>query len=181
MASELGVRDLGDALLIKVRPRHSLGIGIVLAVVSGGIVAIALRSLLELPALIAVAGLAAALAFLRGVLYKRATLRVTNLEFQSRGSLGDSFHTSRTIPRANVLWLEYQTNDGGPGTYSRPAGLYAVLDKGHSVCILPPMSEQRLAELTERMVAKFPELRKQFEGQPAFGRYYTPQKSSEAP
>ncbi|HXN49803.1 MAG TPA: hypothetical protein VN893_24330 [Bryobacteraceae bacterium] len=164
MAKQLEIRDFEDALLIRTEDDHAPAKAVLSALVSALFVGFVLGRFLQASLLIPVAVLVATLAFLAALGARKAELRVTNLEFESRGDVGDGSGSTRTVCRADVRWLEHQ--DRGV------SGLYAVL-RHHSVCMLPYVDEQQAMLVIERIVNKFPDFEKQWEGQSPFGKHFT--------
>jgi hypothetical protein len=172
MTSEIEILDFDDALVIMAKQRASRAEAVLSAVVVGVFGGIALFRFLTMPLVIATAVLAAVLRFLFAVRKRTAELRVTNLEFRSRGRVGDNFGSMRSASRADVKWLEYQEDTSGPETSHHPGGLYAVLGT-RSICLLPNIDEQQASLVIERILYRFPELRDLWRRHSPFGEHFT--------
>lgn len=120
-----------------------------------------------------IAGAAAVgLALIGAMRTRRAELRVTNLEYVSRGTnFTGLFHASQNIPRADVQSLEYQEDKSGP-EWDHPGGVYAKL-KRRSVCILPHVDANQAAAVIERIGTKFVDLGDNGGGESGFGDHFT--------
>jgi hypothetical protein len=99
-----------------------------------------------------------------------AELRVTALEFQSRGKLGADSQPS-PVCSADIRGLEYQPDYSGPDTGYRPGGLYAKL-RFRTVCVLPLLDESQTIEVIERIKKRFPDMAKQWV-EPSIGDNFT--------
>ena len=157
MAKQLEIRDFENALLIRTKEDHATTWAGLSAIVSGVFVVIVLGRLLQAPLLILIVVLVAVFGLLQVLRARSVELRVTNLEFESRGYIGDGCGNTRTVCRADVRWLEHQDHT------EYPSGLHAVL-RHHSVCILPYVDEHQTTLVIERIVKKFPDFGKQREG-----------------
>jgi hypothetical protein len=172
MKVELKIVDFDDALVIKAKQKPSLGEAILSAVASGGFVGLIVFRFVAMPAMVAIAAVAGFLGFLYAVHKRNAELRVTNLEFRSRGRVGDDFGSTRNVCGTDVRWLEYQEDTSGPETSHHPGGLYAV--RGSlSICMLPYIDQQQTALVIDRILDKFPEFRQQWRRNSPFGQHFT--------
>src|ERR1700731_4890889 len=126
MKTELEILDFDDALVIRAKQRPSPAEAIFSAGVSGGFVGLIAFRFVPMPVMVAIAVVAGFLGFLYAVRKWNAELRVTNLEFRSRGRVGDGFGSKRSVCSTDVRWLEYQEDTSGPETSHHPGGLYAV-------------------------------------------------------
>jgi hypothetical protein len=172
MATELNIIDLDDALVIRAARKPPLAEGILSAVAAGAFAAILAFHFVGLPGGIVSALLAASLVLLYARRKRNVELRITRLEFVSRGRVGDNLGSTRTACSADIQWLEYQEDTTGPGTSHQPGGLYAVLGR-RSICLLPDMNEPQTALVIERIEGRFPDFKSQWENKSVFGRNFT--------
>jgi hypothetical protein len=172
MANELTIRDSEGVLIITAKQGRSAVNGILGALAGGTFVAIAFHNLLGTPALIITTAIVAVLSLFLGMREQHAELRVTNLALTSKGRYGDSLWSKRSVSAADVRWLEYQQDSTGPETSHHPGGLYAVLSN-RNICILPYVDEHQAADVIQRIVERFPDLRGRWEGQSPFGQHFT--------
>ena len=172
METELTILDGDDALVITSTRKPSLAEVTLSAVAVGGFIAVLAFSFLNEPMVVAVSISAALLTFMYAARKKKVELRITKLEFVSRGRIGDNLGLRRTVCSADIRWLEYQEDTIGPETSHHPGGLYAVL--GHrSTCLLPNVSEAQTALIIDRIKERFPDFRTRWEGQSPFGKHFT--------
>jgi len=169
---QLEIRDFKDGLRIKARQRRSLVQGIFSAVIAASFVVLILARFVSLPILILIVVLAAGLGFAQVLREKVAELHVTNLELTTHGYFGSDYRGTRSVPRADIRWLEYQEDRGGIETSYHPAGLYAVLRSGDA-CVLPNVNDQQSGEIIEAIAKRFPEFAKQWHSDSPFGEHFT--------
>jgi hypothetical protein len=171
VAAELKVVDLGKELVIESIRKPSLAEGVLSAVATGGFVAILASRFWGIAALLVAAFLAALLVFLLAMRATKVELRVTRLEFTSRGPVAGDFGSIRNAYSADIQWLEYQEAEPG-GDSGKPGGLYAVLGR-RSVCLLPDVDAWQTNQLIDRIEAKFPDLYEQRLHADPFGQRLT--------
>jgi len=164
--------DLDDALVIRASRKPSFREGLLSAAAAGGSAGILVFSFMAKPELIAVAVLAASLAFLYAMRKKEVELRITMLEFVLRGRVGDDFGSTRSVRSADIQWLEFQEDTTGPETSHHPGGLYAVLGR-RNICLLPDVDERQTALIIARIAERFPGFRRQWESASPFGKRFT--------
>jgi hypothetical protein len=172
MPTELNIIDRNDTLLATTKQKPPLLDGLVSATATGGCTGLLASSFVGKPELVALVCLTSSVAFFYALRTRRFELRITRLEFKSRGRLGDSLASTRTVCASDIQWLEHQENTTGLDTAHHPRGLYAVL-RHRSVCLLPDVDEQQSASIIERIHDKYPEFRAQWSGQSPFGRHFT--------
>jgi hypothetical protein len=166
MAATYEVQHLRDGLLIKVRRQRPWTRSLFAAAVTGSVALLTLFHFVAGPILALVVFLAVLLGILEGVSQARAELRVTALEFQTRGKVG--LHSSvSTVCSANIRWLEYRPDSSDLDIGYRPGGLHAKL-RFATVCVLPLLDEKQTLEIIESIAKRFPEMAKQW-SEPSLG------------
>lgn len=162
MATELNVIDLDEALLVNAARRPSFP-EVLLSVAAAGVFTVVLAYLFATKPLVRPLAIVAVLmALVYATRTKRFDLRITKVEFVSRGRIGNSLRSTRTVCAADIQWLEYQ-EDARFDKAHHPRGLYAALEN-RSICLLPDVDEQQAALIIARIQYRFPELREQWRG-----------------
>ncbi len=172
MASKLDMRDLEGALVIRVSRKGIVREAIVSVVVALIVVGVFASRLLRGPMLIALAVLVVAADLIYVMRRRNAELTVTNLELRSRAYIEGWYGPVRSVPRADIRWMEYQEDTTGPETAHHPEGLYAVLDR-RNICLLPYVNEEQAALVIDKIVKKFPDFGDQWRRQSPFGENFT--------
>jgi hypothetical protein len=173
MPTDLHFQEYENALVVRVVMQPSALSVALSALAAGGFTGIVISvytsasAFLRTPGFFLAIAVATAVGFIKGKLPKRAELRVTNLEYQSRSFGAWGFEQAKTISRMDVRWLEYHDDNSGPEG-GDPGGLHAVL-KHRSFCILPDVNAEQSAEVVDRITGKFPSFREQWSTESAFG------------
>jgi hypothetical protein len=136
MAAVYEIRDSADSLLIRAKRKRGWTRSFFGAAITGIAAVLTLSHIVAGSILAVVVFLAVLLGSSEGFGQARAELRVTPLEFQTRGNLGTDFLPVHTVCSADIRWLEYQPESGGPDVGYRPGGLFAKVRVG-TVCVLP--------------------------------------------
>ena len=175
MPAVYDIRDLQDGLLIRARRRRAWTRSLFVAFVTGLAALLTLSHFLTGSILVVVVLLAVLLGLSEGFGQSKADLRVTKLEFQTRGNLGTGsrpFSQSfRSVCSADIRWLEYQPKAVGPDVGYRPGGLYAKL-RLRTVCLLPLLDEKQTIEVIDHIARRFPDMAKQWSA-PSLGDHFT--------
>jgi len=104
---------------------------------------------------------------------KKASLRVTKLEFRCSGRFRGEPRFERVICTPDVNWLEYQQESEGGSDFAHiPSGLYASVGNGSS-CFLPYVDEKQSHEIIAKIETKFPHLADQWRKNSPYDRNFT--------
>ncbi|MGC4056180.1 MAG: hypothetical protein QM757_45830 [Paludibaculum sp.] len=143
------------------------------AIAAGGIVGFVASTFgVSIPLLVLAAAATTALAFKGARWPSHAELRVTNLEYVTRGpQTSNWFQSENRIPRAGVRWLEYREDQSGPES-GAVGGLYAK-GKYSAACLLPFIDEAQAIDVIERIEARFVSVGEQRTEESPFGRNFT--------
>ena len=170
MTADYEIRELPDSLLVRTKRRRAWRRSLVGAAITGLAVLLTLAHILPGSILTVVVFLAVLLGLSEGFGQAAAELRVTPLEFQSRGNLGAASQPT-PVCSADIHWLEYQPDCSGPDTGYRPGGLYAKL-RFRTVCVLPLLDENQTIEVIGRIKKRFPEMARGW-SEPSIGDRFT--------
>jgi hypothetical protein len=171
MAAVYEIRDSQDSLLIRAKRKRLWTRSLFGAAITGLAALLTLSHIIAGSILAVVVLLAVLLGLSEGFGQARAELRVTRLEFQTRGNLGTDSLPVHTVCSADIRWLEYQPESGGPDVGYRPGGLFAKVRFG-TVCVLPLLDEQQTIEVIELITKRFPDMAKQWSA-PSIGDHFT--------
>lgn len=171
MDADYEIRDFQDSLLIRVRRRRAWTRSLFGGVITGLAALLTLSHIISGSIFAVVVFLAVLLGLSEGFSQANAELRVTGLEFQTHGNLGTDSLQVHTVPSADIRWLEYQPEYGGPDGGYRPGGLYAKL-RVRTVCVLPMLDEDQTTDVIERIATRFPDLAKHWAA-PSIGDHFT--------
>jgi hypothetical protein len=97
----------------------------------------------------------AAVGVFQAVRSRNAELQVTNVEFITRGDLGQRVQTPRVVCTGDVCRLEFR-GDIGPITSNRD-GLYALTER-KELCLLPFLDWKQTKQVIHAIENKFPGL-----------------------
>ena len=101
---------------------------------------------------------------------KHVELRITKVEFFTRGNYGMKFRLGQAVCASDVRWLEFH---GGSGSEipEEGQGLYAVTTQGNA-CLLPYVTEQDAAQLIQEIEKKFPSMAERWRLESAYGNNF---------
>ena len=158
MPSRYEIREFRDALVItsfESRPVLNAALN---AVVVGSASALFTRGFLNPIQTVIVSALCSALGMTASLRSSKAKLRITNNEFQMRGSYGPDARTFRDINSAEILGFTYlKYSEEGVEFPDYPGGLYALVGSRY-VCLLPYVGPEDVPEITQKIRLKFSHL-----------------------
>lgn len=172
--------ELDNALLVQTERTPSLVESVLSAVATAMFVGFAGSFFVRKLTAVAPGVLAAVIAFFFVRQMRKFELRVTRSEFAAQGKVGDNLGKSRSVPTADVQWLEYQEDTTGPETADHPGGLYAVL-RNRTVCLLPDVDAQQTTAVITRIRGKYPDLSDQWSGPSSLGEHFVSLRLNDEP
>jgi hypothetical protein len=163
MAATLEIQELPEGLSIHVtEPRRT---GRIVLTITVGALATAFFVYAASPSKLyqLFVGLLCAIALIRDLIKNwrgtKVELRLTNLDFISRGRAPDGYGAS-SIPRAAIYNLEFRKASGGGEDAEYPSGLYiehhGVLHNP-STCVLPHIDNTQTDQVIEAIMRRFPD------------------------
>jgi len=170
-AADYEIREFPDSLLVRVKRRRARTRSLFGAVITGLVALLTLSHIVSGSILAVVVFLAVLLGLSEGFSQASAALRVTALEFQTRGNLRTNSRAVHEVCSADIRWLEYHPDYSNPETGYCPGGLYAKL-RFRTVCVLPLLDENQTITVIERIKKRFPDMAKQW-SEPSIGDHFT--------
>jgi hypothetical protein len=167
MATHLQIINSADCLRALVRHSSPFWEKLLTSVITG--TCIALISARYLPRYVWVTFSIATATATFGAAFrtKRVELRVTNVEFSTRGNAELRMRLGQAVSAAEVRWLEYRETAGSE-EQPEPRGLYAVKKRGYA-CLLPFVTELEANQFIREIAQKFPTVAAFWRSESPFG------------
>jgi hypothetical protein len=154
MATHLQIINSADCLRALLRHNPPFWEKLLTSVITGACIALVSARYLPRYVWVILSIVSAAATFVAPFRTKRVELRVTNVEFSTRGNAELRMRMGQAVSAAEVRWLEFREAGGSEGQ-PEPCGLYAVKSRGY-VCLLPFVTELEANQLIREIAQKFP-------------------------
>jgi hypothetical protein len=167
MATHLQIINSADCLRALVRHSPPFWEKLLISVITGTCIALASARYLPRYVWVSLSVVGATATFVAAFRTKRVELRVTNVEFSTRGNAELRMRMGQAVSAAEIRWLEYR-EAAGSEEQPEPRGLYAVKSRGY-VCLLPFVAEAEADQLIREITQKFPTVAAFWRSESPFG------------